>query len=128
MEANSNTVESDAQGMGKILLEISRLDHILALFVSGKGDLGVDGLDCRFGENSQLLMVLTNSLAILVACVLFLVWRRGGSALSKPLEKPTPLVKVDEEDDSGKKKGMVFFGTQTRTVEGFVKDVLMVKI
>lgn len=40
MQANSNTVESGAQGLGKSLLEISRLDHILALFVSGKGDLG----------------------------------------------------------------------------------------
>jgi hypothetical protein len=114
MEANSNTMESGAQGLGKILLEISQLDHILALFVSAKGDLGVDRLGCRFGENSQLLMVLTTSLPILVPCVLFLVWRRGGSALSKPLEKSIPLVKEDEEDDSGKKKVTCFLWDSDR--------------
>nr|ADE76209.1 unknown [Picea sitchensis] len=83
----------------------------------GRGIWGLMDLAVILGENSQLLMVLTTSMAILVACVLFRVWRRGGSAPWKPSEK----LKEDEEDDSGKNKVTVFFGTQTGTAEGFAK-------
>ncbi|KAH9297410.1 hypothetical protein KI387_029092, partial [Taxus chinensis] len=124
MQANSNTVEGASQG--KSLLDISRLDHIFALLLNGKGgDLGaMTGSALILTENSQNLMILTTALAVLVACVFFFVWRRGGSDTQKPAVKPTPLVKEEdeeEEDDSAKKKVTIFFGTQTGTAEGFAK-------
>nr|AAX59902.1 cytochrome P450 reductase [Taxus chinensis] len=124
MQANSNTVEGASQG--KSLLDISRLDHIFALLLNGKGgDLGaMTGSALILTENSQNLMILTTALAVLVACVFFFVWRRGGSDTQKPAVKPTPLVKEEdeeEEDDSAKKKVTIFFGTRTGTAEGFAK-------
>nr|AAT76449.1 NADPH:cytochrome P450 reductase [Taxus cuspidata] len=124
MQANSNTVEGASQG--KSLLDISRLDHIFALLLNGKGgDLGaMTGSALILTENSQNLMILTTALAVLVACVFFFVWRRGGSDTQKPAVRPTPLVKEEdeeEEDDSAKKKVTIFFGTQTGTAEGFAK-------
>ena len=115
MQTNSNTVES-AQGLGKSLLEISRLHQILAL-VNSKGDLTtMTGSTLILRDNPQLLMLLTTSLAVAITCLLLLIWRRSGSSVSKSPEKPTPLVSEKEpetEDDVGKKKVTVFFGTQT---------------
>eukprot|EP01018_Ginkgo_biloba_P040094 Gb_12626 [translate_table: standard] len=123
MQTNSNTVES-AQGLGKSLLEISRLHQILAL-VNSKGDLTtMTGSTLILRDNPQLLMLLTTSLAVAITCLLLLIWRRSGSSVSKSPEKPTPLVSEKEpetEDDVGKKKVTVFFGTQTGTAEGFAK-------
>uniref|UniRef100_A0A0C9S5L9 NADPH--cytochrome P450 reductase n=1 Tax=Wollemia nobilis TaxID=56998 RepID=A0A0C9S5L9_9CONI len=124
MQTNSNTVES-AQGLGKSLLEISRLDHILALLLNGKGDLGaMAGSALVLRENQQLLMILTSVLVALIGCVVLFVWRKGGSEGQKQPPKPTPLMRDEEdeeEEDSDRKKVTVFFGTQTGTAEGFAK-------
>nr|AIC73829.1 cytochrome P450 reductase [Panax ginseng]QEP99634.1 cytochrome P450 reductase [Panax ginseng] len=76
-------------------------------------------------ENQELLMLLTTSVAILIGCVVFLLWRRSSSQRSaKSLEPPKlviPKIEPEEEVDDGKKKVTIFFGTQTGTAEGFAK-------
>ncbi|KAG6478878.1 hypothetical protein ZIOFF_062323 [Zingiber officinale] len=75
-----------------------------------------------FVESRLLIAVLSIIIAVLVGCVaIFFVWR---SSRRKPAEPPKPLVvktQMDTEEDQGKKKVTVFFGTQTRTAEGFAK-------
>ncbi|WOL05515.1 hypothetical protein Cni_G14244 [Canna indica] len=71
-------------------------------------------------------MILATSVAVFVGCVfVFFFWRRSpGGKASAPAEPPKPLsVKVEREVDAddGKKKVIVFFGTQTGTAEGFAK-------
>nr|CCO62220.1 putative cytochrome P450 reductase [Actaea racemosa] len=75
-------------------------------------------------ENREVLMILTTAIAVLIGCVVLLVWRRSsGQKSSKDVVHLKPLiVKKDEpEVDDGKKKVTVFFGTQTGTAEGFAK-------
>ncbi|MED6191546.1 MFS transporter multidrug-resistance type transporter [Stylosanthes scabra] len=76
-------------------------------------------------ENRQFLMVLTTSVAILIGCVVALIWRRSSSHKPKPIELPKRLVEKEPEleVDDGKKKVSIFFGTQTGTAEGFAKAI-----
>ncbi|CAA2955986.1 cytochrome P450 reductase [Olea europaea subsp. europaea] len=79
-------------------------------------------------ENRDLMMVLTTSVAVLIGCVVALVWRRAaGSATKNVVEPPKVVVPKataePEEVDDGKKKVTIFFGTQTGTAEGFAKDL-----
>nr|AGL46979.1 cytochrome P450 reductase [Salvia miltiorrhiza] len=76
-------------------------------------------------ENKDLMMMLTTSVAVLLGCVVYLIWRRGAGSAKKVVEPPKLVVpkapsEVEEADD-GKKKVTIFFGTQTGTAEGFAK-------
>ncbi|KAF5742890.1 NADPH--cytochrome P450 reductase 2 [Tripterygium wilfordii] len=77
-------------------------------------------------ENREFVMILTTSIAVLIGCVVVLIWRRSGSQKSKALVPPKPLaVKLPEpEVDDGKSKITVFYGTQTGTAEGFAKALV----
>ncbi|KAE8682699.1 NADPH--cytochrome P450 reductase [Hibiscus syriacus] len=74
-------------------------------------------------ENREFVMILTTSIAVLIGCVVFFVWRRSASQKPKQLNPPKPLIlkEPDLEVDDGKKKVTIFFGTQTGTAEGFAK-------
>ncbi|KAJ7955784.1 NADPH--cytochrome P450 reductase [Quillaja saponaria] len=77
-------------------------------------------------ENREFVMILTTSIAVLIGCVVVLVWRRSNGQKPKSLEPPKPLI-VKEKDvdvDDGKKKVTIFFGTQTGTAEGFAKALV----
>ncbi|KAK8490379.1 hypothetical protein V6N13_076395 [Hibiscus sabdariffa] len=77
-------------------------------------------------ENREFVMILTTSIAVLIGCVVVLVWRRSASQKPKQLNPPKPLLlkKPDLEVDDGKKKVTIFFGTQTGTAEGFAKALV----
>ena len=68
-------------------------------------------------------MILTTSIAVLIGCVVVLLWRRSGSQKPKQIDPPRPLIVKEPElgVDDGKKKVTIFFGTQTGTAEGFAK-------
>jgi NADPH-ferrihemoprotein reductase len=77
-------------------------------------------------ENKDLMMVLTTSVAVLIGCVMVLIWRRAVGSSKKKVAEPPKLVvpkapAEPEEVDDGKKKVTIFFGTQTGTAEGFAK-------
>ncbi|GLT80371.1 hypothetical protein SLA2020_518130 [Shorea laevis] len=74
-------------------------------------------------ENKEFIMILATSIAVLIGCVVILVWRRSGGQKSKLVEPPERKVveKPVVEDDDDKKKVTIFFGTQTGTAEGFAK-------
>ncbi|XP_034699648.1 NADPH--cytochrome P450 reductase [Vitis riparia] len=74
-------------------------------------------------ENREFIMILTTSIAVLIGCVVVLIWRRSGQKQSKTPDPPKPLIVKDleVEVDDGKQKVTIFFGTQTGTAEGFAK-------
>lgn len=76
-------------------------------------------------ENREFVMILTTSIAVLIGCVVVLIWRRSNSQKPKPIEVPKRVIeKLPElEIDDGTKKVTVFFGTQTGTAEGFAKVI-----
>ncbi|KAH9293422.1 hypothetical protein KI387_041375, partial [Taxus chinensis] len=101
--ASSNTVEGGSKG--KSVLEISRLDHFLVLLLNNfGGDLGamIDS-NLILTDNLKNLMILSTDLAVLVACVFFFVWRRGGSDTQNPAVQAMPLVKEEDEKDKKEK-------------------------
>ncbi|EEF27920.1 cytochrome P450, putative, partial [Ricinus communis] len=76
-------------------------------------------------ENREFVMILTTSIAVLIGCVVVLVWRRSGSQKSKSVAieplKPLVVKEPEPEPDDGQKRVTIFFGTQTGTAEGFAK-------
>ena len=74
-------------------------------------------------ENREIVMILTTSIAVLIGCVIVLLWRRSNGSKPKAVEPLKPvIVKAPElEVDDGTKKVTIFFGTQTGTAEGFAK-------
>lgn len=74
-------------------------------------------------ENRELVMILTTSIAVLIGCVVLLVWRKSSGQKPRTFEPLKPLIvkEVEAEVDDGKKKVTIFFGTQTGTAEGFAK-------
>ncbi|KAG6532905.1 hypothetical protein ZIOFF_006764 [Zingiber officinale] len=101
----------------------SSLDLLSVVVASLSDGYGLDsGTGDVFVENRLLIDVVSIIIAVLVGCMaIFFVWRSSGR---KPVEPPKPLMvktQMDIEEDQGKKKVTVFFGTQTRTAEGFAK-------
>lgn len=74
-------------------------------------------------ENREMVMILTTSIAVLIGCVVVLIWRRSSSSQPSLPVPPKPLIVKEEEVevDDGTKKVTIFFGTQTGTAEGFAK-------
>ncbi|KAK4760190.1 hypothetical protein SAY87_023321 [Trapa incisa] len=107
---------------------VSALDLMSAL-IKGKIDLSnsfsgsANELASFLFENRDLAALLATSVAILVGCVVVLMWRRSGSPKSKAIQPPKPIIfkESEPEVDDGKKKVTIFFGTQTGTAEGFAK-------
>ncbi|RWR75310.1 hypothetical protein CKAN_00368600 [Cinnamomum micranthum f. kanehirae] len=100
--------------------------ELMSAIIQGKSDLlDSSGAAAIFGNNRQVLVVLTTSIAVLIGCVFLFFWRRSNGQKSvKATEAPKPLILKEEtepEVDDGKKKVTVFFGTQTGTAEGFAK-------
>ncbi|GKV47037.1 hypothetical protein SLEP1_g53976 [Rubroshorea leprosula] len=77
-------------------------------------------------ENREFVMILTTSIAVLIGCVVVLVWRRSSGQKPKPVQPLKPLIvkEPEVEEDDGKKKVTIFFGTQTGTAEGFAKALV----
>ncbi|XP_024979268.1 NADPH--cytochrome P450 reductase-like isoform X2 [Cynara cardunculus var. scolymus] len=79
-------------------------------------------------ENHELLTLFTTSVAVLIGCVILLVWRRSSTKKAvkdlEPLKVVAPKREKEPEVDDGKKKVTIFFGTQTGTAEGFAKALL----
>lgn len=77
-------------------------------------------------ENRELVAILTTSIAVMIGCVVVLMWRRSGNRKVKTVELPKPLLvkEPEPEVEDGKKKVTIFFGTQTGTAEGFAKVCL----
>ena len=74
-------------------------------------------------ENRQFAMIISTSIAVLIGCIVMLLWRRSGGS-PKRVETLKPLVikpPSEDEVDDGRKKVTIFFGTQTGTAEGFAK-------
>ncbi|KAL7138097.1 hypothetical protein ABFS83_10G140100 [Erythranthe nasuta] len=90
---------------------------------NGSAEAAPPALVAMLLENKDLVMLVSTSVAVLVGCLVFLMWRRAGSAKKKAVELPKlVLPKAEpEEVDDGKKKVTIFYGTQTGTAEGFAK-------
>lgn len=105
-------------------MKISPLELMSAIF-QGKSDLFDSSGAAIFGDNRQVLVIVTTSIVVLIGCVFLFIWRRSNGQKSiKAAEAPKPLILKEEaepEVDDGKKKVTIFFGTQTGTAEGFAK-------
>lgn len=110
--------------MQSVTMWLSPFDLMYAI-LSGKRGGETSTAEDFIGRNRELLSLLATSAAVLVGCVVLLLWRR--SAGQKPTIKAEPLrlaplrQESRTEVDDGKKRVTVFFGTQTGTAEGFAK-------
>ncbi|PWA42239.1 cytochrome P450-like protein [Artemisia annua] len=81
-------------------------------------------------ENRDILTLFTTTVAVLIGCVVVLVWRRSFTKKSVTNEVETMKIVVPkkeikhEEVDDGKKRVTILYGTQTGTAEGFAKAFL----
>ncbi|XP_028773749.1 NADPH--cytochrome P450 reductase 2 [Neltuma alba] len=105
-------------------MEPSAMDIISAI-IDGKLDTSNEVVSMIL-RNRNYVVVLTTSIAVLIGCVVVLMWRRSQSSKWKPVVPPKPLeVEAQKgEVDDGKTKVTVFFGTQTGTAEGFAKALV----
>ncbi|CAM8917833.1 unnamed protein product [Rhodiola kirilowii] len=107
---------------GSPTMNLSPLDLVSALLTGQTDKLNYSAAQI-LSQNRQLLMILTTSVAVLIGCVVVLIWRRFSSVKSKVVEPLKPLIvkEPDVEIDDGRKKVTIFYGTQTGTAEGFAK-------
>lgn len=110
-------------------MKVSPLD-LLAAIIRGKVDPSNVSSESAGGElplfileNRELATILTTSIAVLIGCVVVLLWRRSSGQKPRVVEPPKPLIvqEPEVEVDDGKKVVTIFFGTQTGTAEGFAK-------
>ncbi|KAJ8641153.1 hypothetical protein MRB53_017847 [Persea americana] len=102
--------------------KISPLDLISAI-LKRKSDRSTMPADFS-AQSYRLLSIAATAAAVLIGCVFLFFWRKSnGQKSSRAAEAPKPLIdkKSEPEADDGKKKVIVFFGTQTGTAEGFAK-------
>uniref|UniRef100_A0A7N0VIH5 NADPH--cytochrome P450 reductase n=1 Tax=Kalanchoe fedtschenkoi TaxID=63787 RepID=A0A7N0VIH5_KALFE len=109
-------------------MNLSPLDLLSALLTGQTDKLNIISYSAAdaaeiLSHNRQLLMILTTSVAVLIGCVVVLIWRRSASVKSKVVEPVKPLIvkEPEVEVDDGRKKVTIFYGTQTGTAEGFAK-------
>ncbi|KAL9668298.1 hypothetical protein QQ045_002678 [Rhodiola kirilowii] len=107
---------------------LSPLDLVSALLTGQTEKLNISSYSAAdaaeiLSQNRQIVMILTTSVAVLIGCVVVLVWRRYASPKSRVVEPVKPLIvkESEVEVDDGKKKVTIFYGTQTGTAEGFAK-------
>ncbi|KAL9249349.1 NADPH--cytochrome P450 reductase 1-like protein [Drosera capensis] len=106
----------------------SPLNLMTSILRSNMNKLNSSTADPSIMEKRETVMVLTTSIALLIGCVILLLWRRTsggekkvGEGMMKKQELVVRVEKEVEEIDDGRKKVTVFFGTQTGTAEGFAK-------
>ncbi|GAB2219136.1 hypothetical protein Drorol1_Dr00006765 [Drosera rotundifolia] len=106
----------------------SPLNLMTSILRSNMNKLNSSIEDPSIMEKREMVMVLTTSIAVLIGCVILLLWRRTsggekkvGEGMMKKQELVVRVGKEVEEVDDGRKKVTVFFGTQTGTAEGFAK-------
>ncbi|KAI4344411.1 hypothetical protein L6164_011642 [Bauhinia variegata] len=110
-------------------MKISPLD-LMSAIIKGKVDPANFSSDAAgevasiIFDNREWVMVLTTSIAVLIGCVVVLIWRRSRPKPQLPPPKPLIVKEPDVEVDDGKKKVTVLFGTQTGTAEGFAKALV----
>ncbi|XP_019454357.1 PREDICTED: NADPH--cytochrome P450 reductase-like [Lupinus angustifolius] len=108
-------------------MKLSPLDLMSAIIKGNIDPSNVSSEASVILENREFVMVFTTSIAVLIGCVVVLIWRRSNANKIEPIVVPKRLVEKDIDDDvevdDGKKKVTVFFGTQTGTAEGFAKAV-----
>ncbi|KAM7477933.1 hypothetical protein LguiA_026146 [Lonicera macranthoides] len=113
-------------------IKVSPFDLMTAILKGGNmdpsnvsGDSSADSIAMMVADNREVFMILTTSIAVLIGCVVVLVWRRSYAQKSKKVvEAPkvvTAKVEPEPEVDDGKTKVTIFYGTQTGTAEGFAK-------
>ncbi|KAG0482427.1 hypothetical protein HPP92_010511 [Vanilla planifolia] len=104
----------------------SPLDMLFAILTGKRNGEGAVSGDSILG-NQELLTLLATSVAVLVGCVVLLLWRRSAGQKYNGKVEPTRSVAIrealEQEVDDGKKKVTIFFGTQTGTAEGFAKSL-----
>ncbi|KAJ8751058.1 hypothetical protein K2173_016239 [Erythroxylum novogranatense] len=113
-------------------MKVSPLDFMSAI-IKGKVDpanvsaeSGAGEVSTLIFENREFVMILTTSIAVLIGCVVVLIWRRSNGQKAKVVEVPKRVApkELDTKPDDGKKKVTIFFGTQTGTAEGFAKALV----
>ncbi|CAL5385337.1 unnamed protein product [Camellia sinensis] len=107
-------------------MKVSPLELMTAI-LKGESDAGESPVAAILENRELLMMILTTSVAVLVGCVVVLLWRRSSAHKSSPAPEQSKPVTVKKEPETepevedGNKKVTVFFGTQTGTAEGFSK-------
>ncbi|KAE9602425.1 putative NADPH--hemoprotein reductase [Lupinus albus] len=108
-------------------MKLSPLDLMSAIIKGNIDPSNVSSEASIILENREFVMAFTTSIAVLIGCVVVLIWRRSNANKIEPIVVPKRLVEKNIDDDvevdDGKKKVTVFFGTQTGTAEGFAKAV-----
>ncbi|KAG0475205.1 hypothetical protein HPP92_014891 [Vanilla planifolia] len=106
------------------LMNPSPLDLLFAVLTGKRG--WEWAAEDSIAGNRELIALLVTAVAVLFGCFVLLLWRRLGgqnSTAKAELLRPATSEVLETEVDDGKKKVVIFFGTQTGTAEGFAKTL-----